>query len=106
MQSRIPEPPLRHGVFSLIRTNSEIIKKQFHVRRIGLFGSVIRGEEREDSDVDILVDFECGHSTLHNYMSLQRFMQALFSRKIDLVTTGSLSPYIRPDIEREVVWVG
>lgn len=105
MQSRITEPSLRHGVLSLLKTNSDTIKKQFHVQRIGIYGSVIRGEERDDSDVDILVDFECGYSTLKNYMSLRRYMQALFSRKIDLVTTGSLSPYIRPDVEREVVWV-
>jgi predicted nucleotidyltransferase len=43
---------------------------------------------------------------LRNYMNLRRYLQAFFSRKVDLVTYGSLSPHIRPFVDREVIWVG
>ena len=49
--------------------------------------------------------FKSGQATLRNYMSLRRFIQSLMQRDVDLVTTGSLSPYIRPYVEREVVWI-
>ena len=105
MQSPLPAKELRSGVILLLTNQRDTIKDKFHVRRIGIFGSVIREEERDDSDVDILVGFEHGQATLRNYMSLRRYIQSLFKREVDLVTTGSLSPYIRPYVEREVIWV-
>ncbi|MCX6689053.1 MAG: nucleotidyltransferase family protein [Methanoregula sp.] len=105
MQSPLPAKELRPSVISLLTNHRDTIKDQFRVRRIGIFGSVIRGEEHDDSDVDILVDFEHGQATLRNYMSLRRYIQSLFKRDVDLVTTGSLSPYIRPYVEQEVIWI-
>jgi len=106
MQSPLLAQELSSGVISLLTSHHDTIKGQLRVRRIGIFGSVVHGEEHADSDVDILVDFERGQATLRNYMSLRRFIQSLMQRDVDLVTTGSLSPYIRPDIEQEVVWMG
>ena len=60
MQSRNPSSGFCHGVLSILKNHRGTIKKQFHVKRIGIYGSVIRGEERDDSDIDILVDFEPG----------------------------------------------
>lgn len=63
------------------------IKSRFHVKRIGLFGSFARGEEKDTSDVDIMVEFE-----------------DVFGRRVELVTPDSLSPYIAPYVKKEVVW--
>jgi uncharacterized protein len=62
----------------------------------------VRGEENKSSDVDILVEFE--EPTLHNFMGLIFYLERLFDKKLDLVTTTSLSPYSRPKMEKEVVW--
>lgn len=76
--------------------------KRFGVNRVGLFGSCLRGEERADSDVDVLVDFAPGHKTLANLVGLADYLEALFHRRVELVTPESLSPYIGPHILREV----
>ncbi len=73
------------------------------VRRCGLFGSFVRNEARRvGSDVDILVEFEPGQRTFDHFMQLAFFLEDLFGRRVDLVTTESLSPYIGPRIMREV----
>ena len=76
--------------------------QSFGLRRIGLFGSCVRGEERPDSDVDLLVEFEPDRKTLSNLVDLGEFLETLFQRHVELVTPESLSPYLGPNILREV----
>ena len=76
--------------------------KRFGVSRVGLFGSCLRGEERADSDLDVLVDFAPGRKTLANLVDLADFLETIFHRRVELVTPESLSPYIGPHILREV----
>ncbi|MDD5023500.1 MAG: nucleotidyltransferase family protein [Methanoregula sp.] len=106
MQSPLLAQELSSGVISLLTSHRDTIKEQFHIRRIGIFGFVVRGEEQADSDVDILVDFKRGQATLRNYLSLRRFIPSLIQRDVDLVTTGSLIPYIWSYVEREVYGLG
>ncbi len=68
----------------VLRSHEREIKECFAVRRIGLFGSFVRGEEKETSDVDILVEFE--KPTFRNFMNLAFFLEDLFGRKVDLLT--------------------
>jgi hypothetical protein len=75
---------------------------RFGVSRLGVFGSCLRGEQRADSDVDVLVAFAPGHKTLANLIDLAEYLEALFHRRVELVTPESLSPYIGPHILREV----
>jgi hypothetical protein len=72
------------------------------VKRCGLFGSLVRNEARDQSDIDILVEFEPDRKTFDNFMQLAFFLEELFGRRVDLVTTESLSPFIGPHILREV----
>jgi len=73
----------------------------FGVRRIALFGSVVRGEARPESDVDLLVQFDPERKTLRNFMSLSFLLEERLQRRVELVTTESLSPFIGPHILRE-----
>ncbi|MBI5880481.1 MAG: nucleotidyltransferase family protein [Chloroflexi bacterium] len=75
------------------------------VKRIGLFGSFARGEPRDDSDVDLLVEFEPDRKTFTNFMQLWFDLQDLLGRPVELVTPESLSPYIGPRITAEVEYV-
>lgn len=86
----------------ILKSHEREIKKRFGVKRIGLFGSFARGEQKDTSDVDILVEFE--DPTFDNFMNLAFFLEDLFSRRVELVTPDSLSPYIAPYVEKEVVW--
>ena|SRR5664279_1722769 len=72
------------------------------VQRLGLFGSCLRGEERTDSDIDLLVEFAEGRKTLIALVDLGDYLESLFGRRVELVTMESLSPYIGPHILREV----
>ena len=71
------------------------------VRRLALFGSVLRGEARPDSDVDFLVQFDVERKTLDNFMALAFLLEELLGRRVELVTTEALSPFIGPHILRE-----
>jgi predicted nucleotidyltransferase len=80
------------------------IRDHFWVVRIGIFGSVARGEETPTSDIDILVEFAPGQATFQNFMGLITYLEDLFGRRVDLVTTRGIDPYLRPYIEGEVIW--
>jgi predicted nucleotidyltransferase len=71
------------------------------VRRLALFGSVLRGQARPDSDVDLLVQFDPEQKTLDNFMALCFLLEDLLDHPVEVVTTESLSPYIGPHILRE-----
>jgi len=81
-----------------------LIRERFGVARIGIFGSIARGEDRPDSDVDILVEFAPGETTFRNFMELALYLEGLLGRRVDLVTEQGLDRYLRPYVEREVVW--
>ena len=94
-----------------IRTKRDILNvlqqnririRELGVRRIGLFGSFVRGEQRSDSDVDILVEFHTGRKTFDAFLELAVFLEGVLKRKVELVTVESLSPYISPHIIKEV----
>jgi len=76
------------------------------VRRIGLFGSYARDEQRPQSDIDILVEFEPAKETFDNFMGLYDYLEELFAgEKIEVVTVNGLSPYIEPHVLKEVAYV-
>ena len=91
-------------VLSLLQDHHQQISA-LGVRRLGLFGSFARAQQGNESDVDLLVEFRPGHKTFDTFMQLAFFLEELFSRRVELVTTESLSPYIGPHILREIEYV-
>lgn len=69
--------------------------RRHHVRRLAVFGSVLRDDFGPDSDVDILVEFEPGHIPGFAMVNLEDELSAMVGRKVDLHTPGSLSRYFR-----------
>ena len=63
-----------------------------------------RGESKEESDVDVLVEFVSTKISFDNFMELSFYLEDLFGKKVDLITTSGLDKYIRPYVEKEVVW--
>ncbi|RLD59557.1 MAG: DNA polymerase subunit beta [Bacteroidetes bacterium] len=73
--------------------------------RIGLFGSYVREEQSEKSDIDILIEFEPEKENFDNYMLVYDILENLFrNENIEIVTKNGLSPYIGPQILKEVVY--
>ncbi len=79
--------------------------RKLGVVKIGLFGSYARGEQSENSDIDILIEFEPDQENFDNYMSVYDEIEKRFTNeKIEIVTTNGLSPYIGPKILKEVTY--
>jgi len=70
------------------------------VSKIRLFGSVARGEERPDSDIDLLIDIAEDRG-FDDYLALIEELESLLARRVDVVIDRSLSPHFRPYIEAE-----
>lgn len=95
----------RQEIFKTIQDNKETIKS-FGVTQIGLFGSYVRDEQTENSDIDFLVDIIKEKKTLKNYIDFCDMLENLFENyKIDIVSKKGLSEFIGPHILKEVNYV-
>ena len=81
------------------------LRKTFHVKKIGIFGSFVQNKQTRRSDVDILVEFEKGHKDFFNYMRLKYYLEAGLGRKVDLVIREAVKPRLKDRIFNEVVYV-
>ena len=87
------------AVERLVASESEI--RALGVERLALFGSVLRGEARPDSDVDLLVPFSAGAKTFDHFLALSELLEERLGRHVELVTTEALSPFLGPRILAE-----
>ena len=71
------------------------------VARLALFGSVLRDEARAESDVDLLLQFAQGKKSYAAFLAIGELLEARLGRRVDLVTTEALSPFIGPRITAE-----
>ena len=94
----------RNDVIDLISSQRQSLYSMFGVKHLSLFGSVARDEAREDSDVDVLVEFE-GELSFDRFMELKFFLEDLLKTRVDLVTVNALKAKMRPLIEKESVLV-
>ena len=85
--------------------NKENIRHKFGVKKLGIFGSYLKGIEKLTSDIDILIEFEEDKVTFKNYMGLKFFLEDSFDRKVDLVIIEDIKPLMKESILREAVYV-
>jgi hypothetical protein len=91
----------RAEIMAVLKANSAEIKG-FGVKKLGLFGSAVRGEAKEISDLDFLVEFE--KKSFDSYMDLKFFLEDLFECKVDLVLNDSIKTGIKKPILEETVY--
>lgn len=95
----------KEEIFKTIQDNKETIKS-FGVTQIGLFGSYVRNEQTENSDIDILVDYDFEQINFKKYFLFCEYLENLFSNnKIEIVTKNGLSEFIGPHILKNVNYV-
>jgi len=98
----------KEEVIKRLRENMDKIKG-FGVKRIGIFGSVVRGEAKEKSDIDFVVEFEEGKATFNNFCALIDFLEELFGKRVDVLTPWGIEsiriPYIKEQIKKEIEYV-
>ena len=97
-----------------VKTKKELIERilinqdkirSFGVRKLGIFGSFVRDEAREDSDVDFFLEFDLEYKTLKNFVGLANFLKDILGRKSEIVTPQSLNKFIGKYIIHEVEYV-
>ena len=88
----------------IIKKHKDELKEKYSVKEIGIFGSFARGEAKEDSDIDILVEFEKPIG-LFKFLELEEYLSNLIGREVDLVSKKALKPHIGKHILEEVVTV-
>ncbi len=95
---------MAHLIETLRQHKAEIlvIARQYHADNIRLFGSVARGDERLDSDIDLLVDFQPG-STLFDQSGLIDALSNKLGRKVDVVSSRALNRHLAQRIQQEAV---
>jgi len=86
----------------VLREHKRELREKFGVKEIQIFGSYVRGDQKERSDIDLIVDFE-DIPDLLQFIGLERRLEEILGVKVDLLTQESLSPYIRKYIEVIVV---
>ncbi len=95
---------VRQQFFDLVEREWATLRDRFSVRRIGLFGSCVRDEAADDSDIDVLVELD--QKTFDHYMDLLFFLEDNLARKVDLGIAGNLKPALRERVLSEVEYAG
>ncbi|HIE36291.1 MAG TPA: nucleotidyltransferase [Candidatus Omnitrophica bacterium] len=96
---------MRNEITEKLKKYFSEIKVRFKVKKIGVFGSQIKGRTKKRSDIDILVEFEKGFKTFDNYMELKFYLEDVFKCRVDLVLKNALKEGIKSYILEEVVYV-
>lgn len=95
----------KENILKTLKSNKSRLLK-LGVKNVGLFGSYLRNEQSNESDIDLLVDFEPERENFDNYMAVYDLFENLFkNEKVEVVTKNGLSQYIGPKILNEVHYV-
>lgn len=92
----------RAALLRFMKEKQTDLARRFSVRRIGVFGSMVRDNAGPSSDVDILV--ELAEPTFDHYMDLKFYLESMLGRPVDLVLHDAIKPRLKPIIEQEVVY--
>ena len=90
----------RQDIERILKEQKKYLSDKYFVERIGIFGSYSRDEQTEKSDIDILVEFK--RPVGFEFLDLKDYLESLFQKQVDLVTTNALKPLMKDDIMNEV----
>lgn len=93
----------RDEVLRILKGELDFLRQKYGVKRVGLFGSYSRCEATEESDIDILVEFERPIG-FFAFMDLEEYLKEELGAEVDLVTEDALKPIIKPRVTRETVY--
>jgi uncharacterized protein len=91
---------------AILKKHKQEVILKYRVREIGIFGSFVRGEQQRRSDVDILVEFDQRNIPgLLKFIEMERYLEKILRKKVDLVRKGGIRPELRKIILKEVVYI-
>ncbi|MBT1071758.1 nucleotidyltransferase family protein [Pelotalea chapellei] len=93
----------RDQILNFLKQHRQEMTERFGVTKIGLFGSYARGDAREDSDIDVVI--ELAVYTADGYFGLLHFLEDNFEKRIDLGIESNIKPLIKSYIQKEIIYV-
>lgn len=93
----------KEEILKVLKKELPAVGRRFNVKSIGLFGSFVRGEQTEKSDIDLLVEFSRPVG-LFKFIELEDYLRGKLGAKVDLVTPDALKPVIKPYVMGEAVY--
>jgi predicted nucleotidyltransferase len=85
-------------IIKKLNEHKEELKNKYKIKELKVFGSYAKGEQKETSDIDLIVDFE-EYPTLIEFIRIQEELENLLGVKVDLLTEESISPFVKPFIK-------
>lgn len=76
--------------------------KLFGAARLGLFGSFVRGEQTEESDIDFVVEFQDGKKTFRNFINMVYYLEKVMDREVELLTWEGMASFVKREAEKEI----
>ena len=96
----------KSDIIYYLSRNKEYFFQRFGVIKIGLFGSYVRGEEREDSDIDILIELDKNTNNIYkNKLQLKNELEQYFQKRVDIAREKYLRPLARESIMNDITYV-
>lgn len=96
----------KEEILNKLKEIKPVLHDDFYIKNLGLFGSYVRGENSDSSDIDILIEYDENKAfSLFTLIKLEEFLTKLFNVKVDLVNKKSIKPDLKEAILKEVVFV-
>ena len=95
----------KEEIFDALRKHRDILLR-YKVKEIGLFGSIVKGQQSEKSDIDVFANFE--EPSIENFMGLTSFLENLFGKKVEILTPAGVESirinHVKEEIKRSIVY--
>lgn len=76
--------------------------RQFGAARLGLFGSFVRGEQTDESDIDFVVEFQDGKKTFRNFINMVYYLEKVMGREVELLTWEGMASFVKREAEKQI----
>ncbi|NWF66594.1 MAG: nucleotidyltransferase family protein [Campylobacterales bacterium] len=92
-------------ILNYLRVHKSDFKDRFGVIKIGLFGSFARDEQREDSDIDLVIELEKDKKNLKTFFDIKRELEEYFGKNVDLGIEQTLKPIVKEHVKKDIIYV-
>ncbi|HDH98919.1 MAG TPA: hypothetical protein ENF70_07295 [Deltaproteobacteria bacterium] len=94
----------KNEIITFLKAHKEEMQKKYGLRKIGVFGSYVRGDAKKDSDIDIAVEMNEEH-IFRNFFALEQYLRENLKTNVDLGIESSIKPYVKKHILEEIIYV-
>ncbi len=91
-------------IIKFIKKHKKFLKEQYGVEKIGIFGSFVKNNIKDDSDIDISIEMAKESKNLHNFLELKRYLENKLQREVDMGIESNLKQAVKKEIKSEIIY--